>query len=179
VLDVRQLGRPAVLNIAELAFNTVHANDFSFYEELDELVQEEPVEALDAERAGQLAAIGIVKGRPFAPDDRMRAILENAARIGGGMSRAIAYAPRDPGAVLYDSWMIGFVGGSHEFLRDGARLLDARTQFHYLATAPTTSTSAPRRPPARRPTGCRPSPASPGSPLRPAAAVVRPDVEAQ
>ena len=27
-----------------------------------------------------------------------------------------------------------FVGGSHEFLRDGARLLDARTQFHYLAT---------------------------------------------
>src|SRR4051812_32217068 len=42
------------LNMAELAFNTVHANDFSFYEELDELVQEEPVEALDAERAGQL-----------------------------------------------------------------------------------------------------------------------------
>ena len=41
-------------------------------EEVDELVQEEPVEALDAERAGQLAAIGIVKGQPFAPDDRMR-----------------------------------------------------------------------------------------------------------
>ena len=92
------------INIAELAFNTIHANDFSFYEELDELVQEEPVEALDAERAGQLAAIGIVKGRPFAPDDRMRAILEDAARIGGGMARAIAYAPRDPDAVLYGSW---------------------------------------------------------------------------
>jgi hypothetical protein len=122
------------LNIAELAFNTIHANDFSFYEELDELMQEEPVEALDTERAGQLAAIGIVKGRPFAPDGRMRTILENAARIGGGMSRTIAYAPRDPDAVLYGSWRNGFVGGSHEFLRDGARLLDARTQFHYLAT---------------------------------------------
>ena len=60
------------INIAELVFNTVHANDFSFYEEVDELVQEEPAEALDAERAGQLAAIGIVKGQPFAPDDRMR-----------------------------------------------------------------------------------------------------------
>jgi hypothetical protein len=122
------------LNIAELAFNTIHANDFSFYEELDELLQEEPVEALDAERAGQLAAIGIVKGRPFQPDDRMRTILENAARIGGGMSRAIAYTPRDPDAVLYGSWRNGFVGGNSEFLRDGARLLDARTQFHYLAT---------------------------------------------
>lgn len=121
------------LNFAELAFNTVHANDFSFYEELDELVQEEPVAALDAERAGQLAAIGIVKGQPFAPDDRMRSILENAARIGGGMARAIAYAPRDPDAALYGSWKNLFVGGSHEFLRNGARLLDARTQFHYLA----------------------------------------------
>ena len=60
------------INLADSVFNTVHANDFSFYEEVDELVQEEPVEALDAERAGQLAAIGIVKGQPFAPDDRMR-----------------------------------------------------------------------------------------------------------
>ena len=67
------------VNLAELVFNTVHANDFSFYEEIDELVQEEPVEALDAERTGQLAAIGIVKGQPFAPDERMRKILEKAA----------------------------------------------------------------------------------------------------
>jgi hypothetical protein len=122
------------INFADRAFDTVHANDFTFYEELDELVQEEPIEALDAERAGQLTAIGIVKGQPFAPGDRMRAILENAARIGGGMARAIGYAPRDPGAVLYGSWKNAFVGGSHEFLRNGARLLDARTHFHYLAT---------------------------------------------
>ena len=122
------------VNIAAPVFNTVHANDFSFYEEIDEIVQEEPVEALDAERAGQLAAIGIVKGQPFAPDDRMREILGRAALIGGGMSRAIAYMPRDPQAVLYGSWKNAFVGGSHEFLRGGARLLDARTQFHYLAT---------------------------------------------
>ena len=122
------------INIAELAFNTVHANDFSFYEEVDELVQEEPIEALDAERTGQLAAIGIVNGQPFAPDDRMRAILEQAARIGAGMARVIAYAPRDPEASLYGSWKNAFVGGSYEFLRNGARLLDARTQFHYIAT---------------------------------------------
>jgi hypothetical protein len=125
------------VNIAEAVFNTVHANDFSFYEEIDELVQEEPTEALDPERTGQLAAIGIVKGQPFAPDDRMRKILEQAALIGGGMSRAIAYMPRDPQAALYGSWKNAFVGGSHEFLRNGARLLDARTQFHYLATVVT------------------------------------------
>jgi len=122
------------VNLAELALNTIHANDFSFYEEIDALVQEEPIEALDPERRGQLAAIGIVKGRPFAPDERMRAILEQAAPIAAAMARAIGYAPRDPEAELYGTWKNGFVGGSHEFLRDGARLLDARTQFHYLAT---------------------------------------------
>jgi hypothetical protein len=122
------------INLAETPFNTVHANDFSFYEEVATLVQEEPTEALDVERAGQLAAIGIVHGQPFAPDARLKAILEQAAPIAAGIARVIAYAPRDPDAVLYGSWRNGFVGGSYEFLRNGARLLDARTQFHYLAT---------------------------------------------
>jgi hypothetical protein len=122
------------INIAGLVFNTVHANDFSFYEEVNELVQEEPVEALDPERAGQLAAIGIEHGKPFSPDNRMRGILERAARIGAGLARTVSYAPRDPDASLYGSWKNAFVGGNYEFLRNGARLLDARTQFHYLAT---------------------------------------------
>ncbi len=125
------------VNIADRVFNTVHSNDYSFFEEVDELLQEEPIEALDAERAGQLAAIGLVPGQPFAPDARMRRILGRAAEIGAGMARTVAYEPRDPEAVLYGSWRGAFVGGSHEFLRDGARLLDARTQFHYLATVVT------------------------------------------
>jgi hypothetical protein len=122
------------IDITPVPFNTIHSNDFSFYEEVNELVQEEPADALDTERAGQLAAIGILKGQPFAPDDRLRAILGNAARIGAGISRALVYAPRDPDAALYGSWKQAFVGGSYEFLRGGARLLDARTQFHYMAT---------------------------------------------
>ncbi len=122
------------INLAETPFNTVHANDFSFFEEVAELVQEEPATALDPERAGQLAAIGIASGQPFAPDARLRGILEQAAPIAAGLARTVSYAPRDPEAVLYGSWRNAFVGGDYEFLRDGARLLDARTQFHYIAT---------------------------------------------
>ncbi len=124
------------VNVADLQFNTVHANDISFFEEVDELVQEEPVESLDPERAGQLAAIGIVHGQPFAPDDGRRELLEQAARAGAAISRALVYAPRDPAAYLYEGspWLQAFIGGSYEFMRDGARLLDARTQFHYFAT---------------------------------------------
>ena len=54
------------------AYNTVSGNDFSFYHDLNEVVQEEPIEAIDAETRGLMAAIGIVKGQPFAPDDRMK-----------------------------------------------------------------------------------------------------------
>ncbi len=124
------------VNIADLRFNTVHANDGSFFDEIDELVQEEPPGSLDPERAGQLAGIGIVHGRPFAPDERRRATLDTAARTAAAISRALVYSPRDPEATIFpgSSWLQAFVGGSYEFLRDGARLLDARAAFHYFAT---------------------------------------------
>jgi hypothetical protein len=123
-------------NLADLHFNTVHANDFSFYEEIAELVSEEPPESLDPERAGQLAAIGIVHGQPFAPSETRRATLDTAARTAAAMSRALVYSPRDPEATIFEgsSWLQAFIGGSYEFLHDGARLLDARTSFHYFAT---------------------------------------------
>ena len=35
------------LNISGLDMNTIHPNDFSFYEEIHELVQEEPLDAMD------------------------------------------------------------------------------------------------------------------------------------
>ena len=38
---------------------------------------------------------------------------------------------------LYGSWKLVYPDRNYEFLRNGARLLDARTQFHYLATVVT------------------------------------------
>jgi hypothetical protein len=134
------------LNMADKTQNTVHANDFSFFEEINTLIQEEPADALDPERAGQCAAIGIVKGQPFKPDDRMRRILSQAAPLGAAAARALTYKPRDPAAYLYpgSNWLSAFVGGSYEFLRNHARLLDARTQFHYFATVITPAMAASR-----------------------------------
>ena len=62
------------------AFNTVPPSDFGFFELLNELVQEEPAGSTDAELLGQLAAIGIVKGKPFAPDARMRSHARRCGR---------------------------------------------------------------------------------------------------
>ncbi len=113
----------------------VHANDFSFFEEVNMIVQEEPIGCLDPERAGQILALGIVKGAA-SPDARMRGILDAGARIGGAIARSLAYKPRDRSVYIYPdgSWKTAFVGGSYEFLHDGARLLDARALMQYIGT---------------------------------------------
>lgn len=40
--------------------------------------------------------LGIEKGKPLAPDDRMKDIFDQEAKQGVAMSRAIVYASRDP-----------------------------------------------------------------------------------
>ena len=45
--------------------NTIPPNDFSYYEMLNDVVQQEPATSLDPELMGPVAAIGIVKGKPF------------------------------------------------------------------------------------------------------------------
>jgi hypothetical protein len=120
--------------------NTIHANDIHFYEEVRAVIEEEPAAAFSPEILGLLAEIGIEKGRPFAPDTRMREILVQSAAVGNATARALSFRPRDLRAFYYDdsAWFTAFVGGSHEFLREsGARDLDARTMFHYGYTAVT------------------------------------------
>ena len=124
------------VDLSGKAFNTIHANDAKFYEEVDHIVQEEPNAAQDPELLGQLASIGIVKGKPFAPDARMKKILDDAVAVGNATARAIIMVPRMDGAYLYPNsqWQTGFIGGSHEFQHDNVRLLDARTRMFYYAT---------------------------------------------
>jgi hypothetical protein len=123
-------------NISGVQLNTIPPNDFSFYEELNAAVQAEPAGAFDPEMAGLFASIGIQKGRPFAPSEKMKEILSDAIAVGNATARALLFAPRDPRAILYEDrqWRNAFIGGSYEFLEAGARLLNARTAFHYYAT---------------------------------------------
>ena len=124
------------LDCARTSFVGVHANDRTFFDEVNTIVQEEPAGALDPERTGQIAALGIVKGQPFEPDERMRTILETAAHVGAGIARSLLYKPRDRRAYFYPdgSWKTAFIGGSYEFLADGARLIDFRALMQYVGT---------------------------------------------
>ena len=130
------------ISLSEREFNTIHANDVTFFQELDAVVQREPLEVIDPETRGLLASIGITKGTEFAPDDRMQTLLAEAAAVANGTARAIAFKTRDPEAYLYPNsrWKTGFVGNEYRWLRDdgrGGRNLDVRTMFFYIATVNT------------------------------------------
>ena len=130
------------INGSTVPFNTIHANTYAFYEELHEVLEKEPVSFIDPELRGLAASIGIQKGKPFVPDERMRGILTDAVAIGNATARSIWLKPRDKNAYLYEKsgWYTGFVGGDYRWLRDegeGGRYMDARTLFFYSATVNT------------------------------------------
>ncbi len=124
------------INVSGQAFNTIHAMDFSYFEEVNQVVQEEPNAAMDPETLGLLASIGIERGNPFAPDARMKKILTEAAAVGNATARANAYRSRLTESFFYpdSAWGTPFVGGSYLFERDGVRLLDARSYMFFYGT---------------------------------------------
>lgn len=131
------------INVSGKSFNTIHRMDFEIFNEINEVVQLEPAMGENPEILGTLAAIGIKKGKEFAPDSRMKKILSEAADVGAVAVRTIISKPRNKGFYIYPGestvWTNPFEasGGSHEFLADGALQLDARAGFHFYATGVT------------------------------------------
>lgn len=124
------------VDISKLKINTVHANDFHFYEELDAVVQHEPADFIDPETVGLFASIGIKKGVKFAPDARMKALLVDAVAVGNATARALTFAPRDERTKFFPDrqWYTTFYAGGYAFELNGERTLDSRAMFHYYAT---------------------------------------------
>ncbi|MFV9455231.1 DUF1254 domain-containing protein [Rhodococcus sp. NM-2] len=131
------------------AFNTIPPSDFGFYETLNAMVQEEPATATDPETMGQLAAIGIVKGEKFDPDERMRKILQEAAAVGHATSRSLMFDARESEGHIYypgSAWTAMLFPGGYTFETPpplvteegikpfppgGAKKLHLRTLFFY------------------------------------------------
>jgi hypothetical protein len=125
------------INVSGKPHNTIHRMDFGYWEELNESIQAEPLEGLDPDLRGLIASIGIEKGKEFAPDERMKKILTEAAKVGSVTARALTARPKDERHYLYPGkrvWTNPFIQGRYDFLLDGARLLDSRAYMHFYAT---------------------------------------------
>jgi hypothetical protein len=152
-------GKPApetrFIEASGLEFSTLFAGDYGYWDTINELVQQEPPEAGDPELLGLLASVGIVHGKPFEPDARMRKILEDAAVVGNATARTVTFAARpEEGFAFYpgSAWESALFIGGYQFMdpppritadgvvpfpSDGARKLDSRTNFFYMATGTT------------------------------------------
>jgi len=71
-------------------------DNLDFWRVLHEVIDSEP--PYDAYRAmyGELAELGIAKGKPFSPDRRMKGILTKAAQVGNALMRVQSFADRRP-----------------------------------------------------------------------------------
>ena len=122
------------VNISGVSLNGVFANDVTFFDQVAQVVEEEPLDAVDAELRGLLAAIGIRKGTPFAPDARMKRILGEAVAVGNATARAIVFNTRDKDAFYYpnSAWKMPWIGNDANFTPGGVLDLDARTYYSYM-----------------------------------------------
>ncbi|QIG51011.1 DUF1254 domain-containing protein [Nordella sp. HKS 07] len=136
-----------------VAANMLPASDGGVFDQLKALVDSEGPWLADKDWLGMLASIGIVKGKPFTPDEHTRTILDRAAKTAYKTSRVIGIqsevggrsfrmypdrqwvnpvadgTPDNPGGALDLEW-----NRSAEGYRD----LDARTWFFtdYYAWSP-------------------------------------------
>ncbi len=127
------------VNASGIPANFVAPGDYTFWSLLNQVIQEEPAEGSDPTTLGLFASIGIEKGKPFEPDERMRKILTDAANIGAVTARAIAFRIRGKDAYFYpDSpWRLPFFGGYKFESAPGVANLDGAAFFYYFATGVT------------------------------------------
>jgi len=155
---VRLAGEPKIPQMkfvegSHVSFNTIPPSDYGFFELINENVQAEPATSYDVELAGQLAAIGIVHGKDFDPDERMKKILTDAAAVGQAFGRTLQwrFGLSNPEWTYYEGSNWGnmlFEGGAFfetpppafengmfkPYPPKGARTLNSRTAFYYAYT---------------------------------------------
>jgi hypothetical protein len=70
--------------------------NLEYWRVLQEVIDTEPSYEAYRSYYGELAALGISKGQSFAPDERMKTILEKAAKMANGQMRVQSFADRRP-----------------------------------------------------------------------------------
>ena len=107
-------------------------DNLEFWKVLHRIIDAEPVVEKFLPMYGLLGALGIEKGKPFAPDARMTAILERAAKTGRDQMLVSAFASDRPDRIAWPDrkWeWLGLVPGSAEFETPWGLDLEARDRW--------------------------------------------------
>ena len=127
-----------------LSWDSIPRYDLSFFQDIATLVAEEPVQPKDMAMMGMLEGLGIEKGKPFAPDAAMQAILGEAAKLAGDTMQANFLTPGWSTVAFWPDSRWGVFNLSRSTLENGFKFADenqvfleerART-FHWLTFPP-------------------------------------------
>lgn len=114
--------------------DTIHTDTFDFFELLAKMVEEEPADVFSPLERFQMQAIGIEKGKPFAPDAKARGLLGEAARTASAFARANSFASPDADTYFYKDRKWQFIGDiPYDFVKNGVLDVDRRAYVHYMA----------------------------------------------
>jgi hypothetical protein len=125
---------PKPMDTTPLAFET----GLGYWRALHEVIESEPHFDGYGALYGELAALGIAKGTPFAPDQRMTKILEQASEIGNAQMRVQSFADRRLDRKVWDGtyweWAaLRFENGN--FYTDSYLDIEAREKWFFQAVA--------------------------------------------
>lgn len=110
---------------------------FAFFENLVRYINENPPRPQDMAMLGMLETLGIAHGREFKPDERMRGILTEAAKMGRAMAETVSWHPRVPKKDLHpyegSPWKRIFISDDPTFHTPEYLAIDERTRFSFEA----------------------------------------------
>ncbi len=132
----KEIEWPDLTLVAQDTTPLTYEKTFKFWEVLNESIQIEPPFEQYRPYYGDLAVLGIAKGKPFNPDARMKNILEKAAVIANEQMRVQSFADRRPDAVVWQDRQWQWVGLRYEngnFETPAYTDLDAREVWFYQA----------------------------------------------
>jgi hypothetical protein len=116
--------------------NMMYPTDNAFWTKLKAFVDYEPDTAIDPVTSGTLAAIGIVKGEPFAPTEKQQALLKKAVETAPKMILATRQLGRTDKRDRYykdRNWINVWGGATSEWLQ--ASYLDIIQRATYFQVA--------------------------------------------
>jgi hypothetical protein len=123
-------------------------DNIQYWQKLYEVIDAEPLVETFLPMYGELAALGIEKGKPFAPDERMTGLLERAARSGRDQMLVSSFSSVRPDRLAWKDrrWeWVGLVPDSAQFETKSGIDLEARDRW--FAQAIVTSPAMFRRTP--------------------------------
>lgn len=113
-----------------------YEGNLDYWKLLHEVIETEPPFKDYEAYYGELAALGIIKGKPFAPDARAKRLLQEAATLGKTEMCAQSFADRRPDRVVWKDRRWEWVALRYEngdFTVDGRIDLEARDKWFYQA----------------------------------------------